>query len=157
MGKFVENNLTKNEKVERECKTNGLFLIPTWIKGILFCWLLLIPLIKAIIATIAFTKRELVLTNKKVAGRVGLVNTKSMDIPLNKIQNVAVTQNLGGKIFNYATIEITAAAGKFIYAGMKNAEDFKRAVIAQQDQFEEDRIKEQASQMANAVAGTIKP
>ena len=40
--------------------------------------------------------------------------------------------------------------------GMKNAEDFKRAVIAQQDQFDEDRLKEQASQMANAMASAIK-
>ncbi len=156
MGKFVENNLTKNEKIVKECKPTMLFLIPKWIFGILFCWLLLIPLIKAIIATVQVCNIELALTNKKVAGKVGVANTKTMDIPLNKIQNVAVTQKLGGKIFNYATIEITSAAGKFTYMGMKNAEDFKRAVIAQQDQFDEDRLKEQASQMANAMASAIK-
>lgn len=156
MAKFVESNLTKNEKIVKECKHSGLFLIPVWLKGILLCWLLLIPTIKAIIATAEHFKIELALTNKKVAGSVGLFNTKTMDIPLNKIQNVSVDQKFWGKIFNYATITITSAAGSFRYHGMVNAEDFKRSVLAQQDQFDEDRLKEQATQMANAMAGAIR-
>lgn len=156
MGKFVESNLTKNEKIVQDCKHNGLFLVPVWLKGILLCWLLLIPTIKALFATMEHFKIELTLTNKKVAGSVGLFNTKTMDIPLNKIHNVAVAQPFWGKVFNYSTITITSAAGSFKYAGMKDAEDFKRAIMAQQDQFEEGRLQEQAAQMANAMAGAIK-
>lgn len=62
MGKFVENNLIKNEKIVKECKPTMLFLIPKWIFGILFFWLLLIPLIKAIIATVQVCNIELALT-----------------------------------------------------------------------------------------------
>lgn len=155
MGKFVESNLTKNEKVVQECKHNALFLVPTWLKGIVLCFLI-VPFVKAILATLEHGKIELVLTNKKVAGSVGLFNTKTMDIPLNKVQNVSVSQPFWGKIFNYSTITITSAAGSFCYSGMKSAEDFKRAILAQQDQYEEDRLKEQASQMANAMAGALK-
>lgn len=156
MGKFVERNLSKNEKIVQQCKPNALFLVPVWLKGILLCWLLLIPTIKAIIKTIEFSKIKLALTNKRVAGSVGFTSSKTMDIPLNKIQSVSVYKPFWGKVFNYSTIEITSAAGHFCYGGMKDGEAFKSAVMSQQDQFEEDRLREQATQMANAMAGALK-
>ena len=48
MGKYVENNLNKNEVIVQKAKLNGLMLLSAWLKGILLCWLLLIPTIKAI-------------------------------------------------------------------------------------------------------------
>ena len=89
---YTEKNLSKNEVVVKVAERNGLFLLGTWIKGVLFFWLLLIPLIKAIIKTIQFTHVELALTNKRLVGKIGVLNTDAMDSPLNKIQNVAVTQ-----------------------------------------------------------------
>lgn len=46
MSRYIENNLGKNENIVQKAKLNGLFLLSTWIKGILFFWLLFIPLIK---------------------------------------------------------------------------------------------------------------
>lgn len=69
-GKYVENNLGKNETIVKKADRNGLFLLATWIKGILLCRLLLIPVFKAIIATIRFTHIELAITNKLVIGKV---------------------------------------------------------------------------------------
>ena len=155
MGKYVENQLGKNEAIVKKADLNGLFLLAAWIKGILFCWLLFIPTIKAIIATVRFNHIELALTNKRVIGKVGVVNTQSLDSPLNKIQNVGVTQKMWGKIFNYATVEINTAAGKYVFYAVKNAEAFKGMVSAQIDQFEEDRLPQQANQMAQAMAGAI--
>ena len=155
MGKYVENNLGKNEQIVKKADLNGLFLLAAWLKGILLCWLLLIPTIKAIIATVRFTHIELAITNKRVVGKVGVANTKALDAPLTKIQNVSVTQKLGGKIFNYATVEISTAAGKYEFGAIKNAEAFKGMLMAQIDQFEEDRLAQQANQMAQAMAGVI--
>lgn len=155
MGKYVENNLGKNEAIVKKADLNGLFLLAAWLKGILLCWLLLIPTVKAIIATVRFTHIELAITNKRIVGKVGVANTQSLDSPLNKIQNVGVTQKLGGKFFNYATVEISTAAGKYTFPAVKNAEAFKGMVMAQIDQFEEDRMAQQANQMAQAMAGAI--
>ena len=153
---YVEKNLGANEQLVKKADKNGLFLIGVWLKGILFCWLLLIPLIKAIITTIKFTKVELAITNKRVIGKIGVLNTSSLDSPLNKIQNVAEKQKFWGKIFNYSTITITTAAGSYTYDCIKNGAQFKNAIMAQIEQYEEDRIKQQASEMAAAMASAMK-
>ena len=155
MGNYVEQNLGKNEVVVKKADRNGLFLLSTWIFGILFCWLLLIPLIKAIVKTVQFSHVELAVTSKRVIGKTGVVNTKTMDAALNKVQNVSVTQKLGGKIFNYATVKINTAAGEYTFGAIKHANDFKSILMAQIDQFEEDRLNQQAEKMASAMAGAI--
>lgn len=156
MGKYVESHLGKNETIVKKADRNGLFLLGTWIKGILLCWLLLIPTFKAIIATVKFNHVELAITNKRVVGKVGVANTQSLDAPLNKVQNASVEQPLFGKIFNYGTIEIDTAAGKFFFPAIKNAESFKGMLMAQIDQYEEDRVKQQAAEMANAMSAALK-
>lgn len=152
---YAENNLGKNEKIIKVADRNGLFLLSTWIKGILFCWLLLIPFFKAIIKTVQFNNIELALTNKRLIGKTGVVNTEAMDSMLNKVQNVKVTQSFGGKIFNYSDIVVTTAAGSYKFTAIKNGNQFKNMVTAQIDQFEEDRIKQQADEMAKSMAGVL--
>ena len=157
MSKYVESNLGKNEQIVKKADLNGLFLLSKWIFGILFCWLLLIPTIKALIATVKFKNIELAITNKRVVGKVGVANTSALDAPLNKIQNVSVQQPLGGKIFNYGTVQIDTAAGKYYFPAVKNPDAFKGMVMAQIDQYEEDKIKQQAAEMASAMAAAINP
>ncbi len=152
MGKYVENNLGKNETIVKKADLNGLFLLSKWIMGILFFWLLFMPTIKAIIATILFKNIELAITNKRLIGKVGFANTKALDAPLNKIQNVSVTQGFWGKVFNFATVRVDTAAGKFEFEAIKNADAFKGMILAQIDQYEEDRVKQQAAEMANAMS-----
>lgn len=152
---YVEKNLGKNEAIVKKADKNGLFLLGAWIKGILLFWLLFIPTIKAIAATICFKNVELAITNKRIIGKVGVFNTKTLDAPLNKIQNVSENQKFFGKLFNYSTIAINTAAGEFCFDCIKSGAQFKNMILAQIDQYEEDRIAQQANQMANAMAGAI--
>ena len=156
MSNYVENNLSKNEEIINKAKLTPLFLIGTWIKGILLCWLLFIPVIKAIIATIAHFCIELGITNKRVVGKVGIIRTKALDAPLNKIQSVNVNQGFWGKIFNYGTVNINTAAGEFSFEGIAAPDAFKGTLMAQIDQYEEDRVKQQAAEMANAMSAAMK-
>lgn len=153
---YVEKNLGKNEVIVKMADKNKLFLLGVWIKGILLCWLLFIPLIKAIAATIRFNNMELAITNKRIVGKVGVFNTKTLDAPLNKIQNVGEAQKFFGKIFNYSTITINTAAGEFSFDCIKSGAQFKNMIMAQVDQYEEDRIAQQASQMASQMAAAMK-
>lgn len=155
MGKYVENNLNKNETIVEKASLNPLFLVKTWIIGILFCWLLLIPLIKAIAATIRFCNIDIAITNKRLVGKTGVFNTESLDAPLNKVQGASVEQGFWGKIFNFGTMEFSTAASKVKFVGIKNPEGFKRTLMGQIDQYEEDRVKQQASEMASAMAGAL--
>ena len=140
--------------VVKKADRNALFLLGTWIKGICLCFLI-VPFFKAIIATVRFTHIELGITNKRVIGKVGVANTKSLDAPLNKIQNSSVVQPFFGKIFNYGTVRIDTAAGNFEFPAVKNAENFKSILMAQIDQYEEDRVKQQAAEMANAMTSAL--
>lgn len=154
--KYVERNLNKNEQIVLAAKLNPLALVMAWIGGILFCWLLLIPTIKAIVKTIRFAHIELAVTNKRVIGKAGVVNTASLDLPLNKVQSINVSQGLWGKIFNYGTVQIKNAADSMSFIMVKSPDAFKRACMAQVEQYEEDRIKQQALEMAQAMASVSK-
>lgn len=90
-------------------------------------------------------------SNKAVHGKVGLINTKELDTPLNKVNNISVSQGLFGKIFDYGTINITSSSGMYSFNYISKPNDFKSALLRQIDQFDEDRIKKQAETMANAM------
>lgn len=155
MGRYVEQNLTRNEKVVKNAELNPLSLIGSWILGIMFCWLLFIPTIKAIKKTAIYCNTELSITNKRIIGKVGIANSKSLDAPLDKIQNASVSSTLGGKIFNYGTIQIDTAAGKFLFRNIKNADSFRNMITVAIDEAEEEKVKHQAEEMAAAMAAAM--
>ncbi len=146
MGKYVEKNLQHGETLKRKASFTLLYVI------LHITNLLIIPLIVRIIK---YKNFNLAVTNKRIVGKVGVINTKALDAPLNKIQNCSVKQGLWGKVFNYGTITVNTAAGEYKFDGVKSANDFKNGIMAQIDEYEEERMKQQASQMAQAMAGVI--
>lgn len=157
MGEYVESNLNRGEKLVMEAKRSKWLLVGVWIKACLFFWVFLIPVVKAIIITIKYHMVELAFTDKRVIGKAGVISTVSMDTSLNKIQNVQVSRNLWGRLFGYGKINISSASvsDDFNIDGIKNAEAFKQALMAQIEQCEQDRIQEQASQMASAMSAAL--
>lgn len=135
---YVEKNLQQNETIVKTIEKNIFPLIGKWILGVLFCWLLFIPLIKAIAATISFSNEELIVTNKRVMGVKGVFNTQSLDAPLNKIQNISITQNLCGKIFNFSTIIINTNVGCFYFEYVKSSIEFKNCTLEQIEKYEKE-------------------
>lgn len=105
----------------------------------------------AISKTISLAASELAVTNKKLISKFGLINTKSMDAPLNKVQNISVSSGLFGKIFGYGHITISTASGKFIYRNVKQADEFKTLVMSQIQVYEEDEFKRRAEEIAKAM------
>lgn len=150
MASYVERNLYQSELIVEKARRDRWGLIGRWVFGILFCWLLLIPLISAIKETIMFTRTELVLTNKRIVRKSGVFHTKAFDAPLNKISNVYVETTFWGKVFNTNKIRITTAFG-VIVDRIENADDFKSRILGQIDQFEEARLALQASWTAQAM------
>lgn len=146
MSKYVENNLQKGETIVKKAKITMLFA---------FMHITNILIIPLIVRLVKVKNIALAFTNKRIVGKVGVIKTQALDAPLNKIQNCSVKQGLGGKIFNYGTIRVDTAAGKFEFVGVKDANGFKNALMAQTDKFEEDRMQQQASQMAQAMAGVL--
>lgn len=144
----LSSNLQKNEQVILEGKVHWATLIVpailTFFGGIGLIWL--IPRLIRMFTT------ELSLSNKRLVGKYGLINTKQMDSPLNKINSISVESGLFGKIFGYATITVNTASTYYVFRDIVQAENFKHNVLEEMDRFDEARIKEQAS----AIAGAIK-
>ena len=119
-----------NESIKVVAKINPLFVILRWIWGILGCWLLLIPTIKAIRATVVYCTTEYLVTDKNVMRKDGLFRTHTNQMPLNKIKNMDVKYTFWGKVFNYATITFSAGSNNvdIVFNCVKNAEKIKKMV-----------------------------
>lgn len=162
----VESNLAKGEQVIQRAEISKINLIVNAVlAGILFLVCLnlddssmtAVGLIVAVVLVVKplidiFTT-ELAITNKRVVGKTGLLNTHTMDSPISKVQNIAVSQKLAGKLFNYSTLAITTAAASYKYHNIANAEQFKQVLSEQIEAFDNERIKKQAAEMARAING----
>lgn len=150
MGRYVEKNLYEQEFIVEKARRDKWALVGKWIFGILFFWVLLIPLIMAIKETVIFNHTELVLTNKRLIYKSGVFHTKAFDAPLAKIHNVYVETTFWGKVFNTNTIRVTTERG-VIVDRIEHADDFKNTILGQIDQFEESRLVRQANWTAQAM------
>lgn len=144
----VMDNLGRDEALVTQAKVHWACLIPHII-GIL-CVVGLFTIWGAIVR---MCTTELVITNKRLYGKVGLVHTKTLDTPLNKVNTVSVESGLGGKIFGYGTLHITSSSGSYLYKGIKSPAVFRNALLEEIERYDEERIKKQASEMAAAIRG----
>ena len=156
MKTYVKSNLYHNEVVVKEAEIAGGHLVVKWIFGILFCWLLLIPLIGAIVATVRHNNLELAITSRRVIGKTGVIHTKTLEATLNRVQNVSVTQGFWGKVFNNGTIRIDTAAGKYEFDHVKMPYEVKNILFEQMERVEYDHMRMQAYEIANAIAHVMK-
>ena len=92
-------------------------------------WLLLIPTITAIGATVKFCATEYLVTDKNVMEKHGLVSTHTNEMPLEKIENIVVEYTFWGKLFNYGTIRFQGAnRNNICFNFVKNAETIKKEI-----------------------------
>ena len=166
MGNYVQGSMNKNEAIVQESKQHWIALLP---RGVIAFFILIAGLsdTNALVAClfidllimagplIRLFCTELAITNKRLIGKVGLINTKTLDSPLNKINNASVSSGLFGKILGYGIMHITTSSGSYTFKGVAHPEHFKSTLMNQIDQFDEDRIKKQAQEMANAIKESV--
>lgn len=143
----LSSNLQRNEVLIMEGKVHWASLIIP----ILTTIFLFIGIFWLIPAVIRMFTTELSLSNKRLVGKYGLINTKQMDSPLNKINSVSVESGLFGKIFGYSTITVNTASTIYVFKNILNGESFKYAILEEMEKYDEARIKEQANAIASAM------
>jgi uncharacterized membrane protein YdbT with pleckstrin-like domain len=98
-------------------------LVPLLVVGLLFC--------------AAYIQRrfcEYAVTNKRVIVKVGVLQTRSVELLLGKVEGITVNQGLGGKLLGYGEIVITGSGGtRELFAGIQSPFEFRRAVQAATD------------------------
>ncbi len=77
--------------------------------------LALLPAVAAVLVLlIAFIRRrtsEFAVTNKRVILKLGVLNTRSVELLLAKIEGISVTQSLAGRLFGFGQIVVTGSGG----------------------------------------------
>ncbi len=175
MGKYVENNLSKDEKIINKAKVSGLAIIPRLIlfaynliffivilsgptkdATIFFSVLITLSLLILIIRIAFLSSLELAITNKRIIGKKGVLRTITLDARLEKVDSIRVKQYLLGKIFKYSTKCIVTDSSKIKFRFIKNAEKFRVLVTEEIDrvhaEIEKRASEEQAKIIAQAIA-----
>lgn len=138
------------EEIVREGKISVATLVIRLIIDF-FAWFIIVGFVWTVKDLIKFFTTKLVITNKRVSGKTGLINTNELDSPLNKINGIQVKQGLFGKMFNYGTISITTASTVFNFDYIDKPNEFKTILNNQIEKYDEERIEMQAKKMAEAI------
>ena len=71
-------------------------------------------IIAQLIAIAGLLSQEVAITNKRLIGKKGLINLKTIDIPISQISNATLNTSFFGRIFGYSTIEISSTGMKIV-------------------------------------------
>ena len=144
---YINANLLPDERVVFRTRLHWLLFLPPVLviavcapadrlvarprqPGAAYAW---VPLaIGALLLLAAFIKRQssdFAVTNKRVMTKVGVVNTRSIELLLGKIEAIAVEQSLLGRLFGYGDIVITGSGGtKEAFTRIQSPLAFRNAV-----------------------------
>lgn len=78
---------------------------------------------------------ELAFTNRRVIGKVGLINTVTIETPLNKINNISIRKNFLAHLFGYGTLIITSSSMDHVFHYIDSPEKFKNKLLDEINNF----------------------
>jgi hypothetical protein len=89
---------------------------------------------------LSWLNQEYLITNRRVVKVEGIINKRSADSSLEKINDAVLTQDLWGRMFNYGDLDILTAADVAIdqYRMLNGAPRFKREMLNQKHSLEGD-------------------
>jgi uncharacterized membrane protein YdbT with pleckstrin-like domain len=143
---YIDANLLPDERIVYRMRLHWLLFLPSVLVTLFvllpIAWLLdrgswsgyaWIPLaIAALLLLAAFIKRQssdFAVTNKRVMTKVGVMDTRSIELLLGKIEAIAVEQSLMGRLFGYGDIVITGSGGtKEAFTRIQSPMAFRNAV-----------------------------
>lgn len=148
LGKSLQGNLSKEEKIIAIAKFSKSKLIVSWIIFGLFIigclivheigfkiWAVVFFLL-SLVFTYKFLFNKLAVTNKRVIGKICDLTVKTMDAPLNKIQTVTVEKGILDGLFKCGKIRINTASGQFVFHSVCDPFGFKNTVMEWLDLYE---------------------
>jgi uncharacterized membrane protein YdbT with pleckstrin-like domain len=93
--------------------------------------MLVITFILFVSRYVVYRSSEFAVTNKRVIIKVGVMQQRSLELLLTKVEAIAVTQSLLGQMFGCGTIMVTGTGGtKEPFDNISSPLEFRRAVQA---------------------------
>jgi uncharacterized membrane protein YdbT with pleckstrin-like domain len=143
---YVDKHLLPGEKVTYRTRLHWKAYIAYWLIALfvflpLAGWLMftgqqLFAIIPALAAGIAWMmgslhrdKAEFAVTDRRIIIKLGILSTRSIELVLSKVEAIAVSQSMWGRMFNYGDIVVTGSGGtKEPFTGIQAPEAFRHAV-----------------------------
>ena len=134
MASYIEGALIKDEKVTYTGNISLWSLAPLII-GFLLLFLYGIGLIFWLAAFIRYKATELAIANKRVIAKFGFISRQTIELNINKVESIQVSQGILGRIFNYGSLVISGAGNpQAPIPGISNPLNFRRVFMETQDQ-----------------------
>ena len=111
----------------------------------------IVGLIWLIIRYIAYKTNDLILTDKRVFGKIGLISTTQMQAPLNKIDSVSYSNGLIGKLIGYGTVQIATTSSKFKFRFIRDGQTFYNDIFNQLEISEVEKRNDNAKAIVGAM------
>lgn len=106
MASYIDKVLIPGEHVVYRARISKWSLAP-----LLFFGVLLLPVVIGLFlliwAWIRYATTELAVTNKRVIAKTGLIQRKTVELFISKVESVQVDQGILGRIFDYGTVTLT--------------------------------------------------
>lgn len=112
----------------------------------------IIGLIWLLIRFIGYKTNDLILTNKRVFGKCGLISTTQMQSPLNKIDSVSYSSGLFGKIIGYGTVRISTTSSTFKFRFIRDGQTLYNDIFNQLEISEVESRNLDAKAIVDAMA-----
>ena len=107
----------------------------------------------------SWLSQDYLITNRRVVKVEGIINKRSADSSLEKINDAVLTQDLIGRIFNYGDLDILTAADVAVdqYRMLNRAPEFKRQMLNQKHDLEGEFSRPMPGPPLRAGAGVPMP
>src|SRR5580693_4185396 len=170
----IERQLQPDEQVLYRARPSRVVLVPLLALGAVLVlggfilrgvtqndWAHYVPLALGAVALLlagarhlALNANEYVLTDRRVLRQTGLLAKSSMDIYLDKINNVEHRQALWGRLLGFGDVEIDTASqvGEAVFPMIGRPLDFKRAIVGAAEAYRSGRRPLAAAAGAPAAA-----
>lgn len=94
----------------------------------------------------------LMLTDRRIYGEAGVLVTRTLDVPLDRVGGVYVEKNPLGKITGRGTVTITTSGSRFEFPCIPSANKFRDALMRQLELTRAAGERKQADALAAAIA-----
>lgn len=133
MASYIDDALIKDERVLYRGH------ITLWsVAHLIFFGVLLLPVVVGLFlllaALIRYKTTELAVTNKRVIAKFGFISRHTIELNINKVESIQVSQGIMGRIFNYGSLTISGAGDpQAPIPGISDPMGFRKAFIEAQD------------------------
>ena len=139
MASYIDQVLIPGEALVYRARISVISLMPLILLGLVTIWLV-IGLVFWIMAWIKYATTELAITNKRVIAKSGLIQRKTMEMFLNKIESVQVEQGILGRMFDYGTVTLAGTGvNAAAFADIAKPLEFRKHFMAAADTPDQDK------------------